>query len=120
MITNDDEKHVLRGTLGIWPFAEEFEKGWVQLFSRLPTTDHWYRKGFASVPGGAEKGLGGEHSRKHFFVTITSGFSRFAFTDVAGYPHGVEDRDDGKSVLKSKHTCSSIHAGAPDQRRSVT
>ena len=43
-----------------------------------------------------------------------SDFSCFAQTDVVGHPHRSEDRDDNKIALRSKPSCSSVHAGAPD------
>ena len=51
---------------------------------------------------------------KDIFVWIAFKFNCFAYIDVEGHPHRAEDRNDSKSALRAKPTCSSVHGGPPD------
>ena len=106
MITNSEKEHVLRGALGNWPIAEVFSKkiGYGYF--------HGFRPSFNCIEGALHpsqvaqrKVLAGRTRESNFLSGSPQG--------SAGSPW-VEDRDD-KSALKPKLTCSSVHAGAPDQ-----
>ena len=111
MITNDVKEHVLCGTLDV-----QFSKkvGYVCF--------HGFRPPFIGIEGlcvrprwHRERAWRGALAKAFFLSGSLQGSAVSPSpTDLAGYLHRVEDHDD-KSALKSKPTCSSIHAGAPDQ-----